>query len=350
MRMTVEIGGTAIGGNCPTYIIAEAGSNHNNDFQTAKDLIKQAAIAGADAIKFQAFRADEHYSKHTPGFTYLENHGHRQSTYEIIRSLEINRDWHEPLIKFSKDCGITFLSSPCDFEAVDQLNALGMQAFKVASFDLPDIHLISHMAQYGKPVILSTGLADYEDIQHAISACTRMGNERIILLQCTSLYPAPAALSNLKAIKTLQRSFGYPVGYSDHTLGDHVALAAVASGACLIEKHFTLDRSLPGPDHEFAIEPRELADMVKKIREVESALGDGMKNGPRAEEQEMYEKGRRSLHTKKNLSPDDALTRDILIVKRPGYGIPPRFLENIIGRRVRREIPEDHWITWEDLK
>jgi sialic acid synthase SpsE len=350
MGATVKIGWTAIGGNCPAYIIAEAGSNHNNDFQTAKKLIREAARAGADAIKFQAFRADNHYSRHTPGFTYLESQGHRQSTYEIIRALEINRDWHGPLIEYSKECGITFLSSPCDVEAIDQLAGLGMEAFKVASFDLPDVHLISRMAQYGRPVILSTGLADYEDIQHAIAACRRVGNEKIILLQCTSLYPAPPALSNLNAMKTMQRSFGFPVGYSDHTLGDHVAIAAVANGACMIEKHFTLDRTLPGPDHEFAIEPRDLADMIRKIREVESALGDGIKNGPRPEEQEMYEKGRRSLHAKKGLSPGDTLTRDVLVVKRPGYGIPPRFLDKIVGRKVCREIPEDRWITWEDLK
>ncbi len=349
MKM-IRIGNRTIGNHSPSYIVAEAGSNHNNSLEMAKALIEEAAKAGADAVKFQAFKAKYHYSKHTPTFTYLVEQGNKNSTYDLIQSLEIDRDWHYTLKKYAESCGITFFSSPCDVEAIDQLAGLGMEAFKVASFDLPDIHLISHMARYGRPVILSTGLADYEDIQHAVAACKRAGNEKIILLQCTSLYPAPPALSNLNAIRTLQRSFGYPVGYSDHTLGDHVAIGAVASGACMIEKHFTLDRKLPGPDHEFAIEPRELADMVRKIREVESALGDGMKNGPRPEEQEMYEKGRRSLHTKKGLSPGDTLTRDILVVKRPGYGIPPRFLDKIVGRTVCREIPEDRWITWEDLK
>ncbi len=350
MGKNIKINDSLVGYNRPAYIIAEAGSNHNQDFDVAKALIKSAAEAGADAIKFQTFRAKDHYSKHTPGFNYLKEQGYQQSTYELICSLEINRDWHALLIDYAKLMGITFISSPCDTDAVDQLVELNIEAFKVASFDLPDVCLIRHMAKYGKPMILSTGMADYADIKAAIQACYMEDNENIILLQCTSLYPAPAHLSNLAAMKTMHKAFDCLVGYSDHTLGIHVAVAAVALGACVIEKHFTLDRKLSGPDHSFAIEPDELSEMVHKIREVEAAIGDGIKDGPSEEESEMYIKGRRSLHIKRSVSAGEIITRDNICIKRPGYGILPRLLNKVIGMVVTKDIPEDHWICWEDFR
>ena len=350
MGKNIKINDSLVGYNRPAYIIAEVGSNHNQDFDVAKALIKSAAEAGADAIKFQSFRAKEHYSKHTPGFNYLKEQGYQQSTYELICSLEINRDWHALLIDYAKSIGITFLSSPCDTEAIDQLGELNIEAFKVAAFDLPDVCLIRHMAKYGKPLILSTGMADYADIKAAIHACYKEDNDNVILLQCTSLYPAPAHLSNLAAMETMRKAFNCLVGYSDHTLGNHVAITAVALGACVIEKHFTLDRRLPGPDHSFAIEPDELSEMVHKIREVEAAIGDGIKDGPSAEEREMYIKGRRSLHTKYSVSAGEPITRDNICTKRPGYGILPRLSEKVIGMVATKDIPEDHWISWEDLK
>lgn len=350
MKIEIRIGNKILGQGHPTYVIAEAGSNHNGDFDMAKTLIKVAANAGADAIKFQAFRAKEHYSKHTPAFTYLKEQAYQQSTYELIRSLEINREWHAPLMEYAQSCGITFLSSPCDAEAIDQLGHFGMAAFKVASFDLPDIHLIRRMAKYNKPIILSTGMANYEDIEAALKACHEEGNRDIVLLQCTSLYPAPVHLSNLSAIRTMKKAFGCLVGYSDHTLGSHIALAAVTLGACMLEKHFTLDRALPGPDHSFAVEPYDLKEMIRKIREIEAAIGDGVKNGPHEEEREMYEKGRRSLHVRNAVAAGEIITRENICIKRPGYGIPPVFLENIAGVTARKDIPEDHWISWEDFK
>lgn len=349
MKKVIKIANKLVGTDYSTYIIAEAGSNHNRDFAVAKELIAAAAEAGVDAIKFQSFRAETHYSQHTPGFTYLRNQGNQQSTYELIHSLEINRDWHAPLMEYARKCGIIFLSSPCDTEAVDRLGTLNMAAFKVASFDLPDVHLIRQMAKYKKPIILSTGMADYADISDAIDACHVEGNDQVILLQCTSLYPSPARLSNLAAMTTMHQAFNCVVGYSDHTEGDHIALAAVACGAHIIEKHFTLDRTLPGPDHSFAIQPDELKDMIKKIREIEQAIGDGLKNGPRDEEREMYEKGRRSLHTLRAVSGGDVITADNICVKRPGYGISPKFLDKVEGMVARRHIPEDHWIRWEDF-
>lgn len=350
MKIEIRIGKQILGHGHPTYVIAEAGSNHNQDFEMAKAMIKAAAEAGADAIKFQAFRAKEHYSKYTPNFTYLKEKGHLQSTYDLVRSLEINREWHPQLMKYAESRGIMFFATTCDVEAVGQLGNLGVAAFKMSSFDLPDVYLLQYMAKLGKPLILSTGMADYADIQTAVQTCRHAGNEQIVLLQCTSLYPAPVTLTNLAAIKIMRNAFGCLVGYSDHTLGDHIAIAAVARGACVIEKHFTLDRSLPGPDHSFAIEPDELAEMVRKIRDVENAIGDGMKDGPREEELEVYEKGRRSIHAMCAISPGEIITRDKICIKRPGYGIPPKFMELVTGMRATKSIPEDHWIGWDDLK
>ena len=346
----IKIDNKIIGKGNPTYIIAEIGSNHNNDFEVATRLIEVAAHAGADAVKFQAFKAASHYSKYTPTFSYLNKLGTVPSTYDLIRSVEINREWHAALIEKSKSCNITFLSSPCDKDAIDQLNDLGMQAFKLASFDLPDIKLIEYMASFNKPMILSTGMADYSDMQRALNACLSVGNDKIIFLQCTSLYPAPVNIANLSAMETIHRMFGCSVGYSDHTLDIHIPIAAVALGATVIEKHFTLDRNQKGPDHQFAIEPSELSDMIKKIRDVELAIGNGQKNGPWPEEQEMFEKGRRSIHVKKDLEIGHVINKEDLFVKRPGYGINPSQIDDIVGTVLQKNVPEDHWLTWNDLK
>jgi N,N'-diacetyllegionaminate synthase len=303
-----------------------------------------------NAVKFQTFCAKDHYSRHTPGFSYLNESGHTQSTYDLIKSLEINRDWHKELNNFCAGLKVDFLSSACDYEAVDQLASIGIPAYKVSSFDLNDIDIIKKMAEQNKPLLLSTGMATYGVIQNAINSAKQKNNNQILLLQCTSLYPALPELANLNAMATMKQAFGFPVGYSDHTIGDHIAIAAVALGACLIEKHFTLDRTLQGPDHPFAIEPQELMEMVKRLRDVESSLGDGIKNGPRKQEFEMFEKGRRSIHIKKKLEAGELIKRDNLRIKRPGYGIAPKHLNTIIDMKVTRQIKDDHWIEWDDLK
>ncbi|WP_173918938.1 N-acetylneuraminate synthase family protein [Halobacillus sp. Marseille-Q1614] len=347
MDPTVVIDQTPLG-NARTYIVAEAASNHDGDLKQAKELIKVAAEAGADAVKFQLFQAKQHYSRYTPDFKYLKKH--RKSTFKIIESLELNREWILELSRYAESTGITFLSTACDYEAVDLLGKLNIAAFKVSSFDLPDLSLIKHMARYQKPVILSTGMANYTDIQAAINSCLEVGNHQIVLLQCTSLYPAPVDLSNLKAIQTMRQAFGCLVGYSDHTIGDHIPLASIPLGSCLLEKHFTIDRSLTGPDHPFAMEPNELQAMVAKIRDVEKALGDGLKNGPRNQEVEMFDKGRRSLHTTRNIAKGDIIKEEDLCIKRPGYGVSPQFYKHLVGMTVKKNIKEDHWICWEDFK
>tara|TARA_B100001179_G_C18398336_1_gene320568 strand:- start:22 stop:639 length:618 start_codon:yes stop_codon:yes gene_type:complete len=202
------------------------------------------------------------------------------------------------------------------------------------------------MAQTGRPLILSTGLADWMDIQRAIDTCRDVGNRNLVLLQCTSLYPAPPHLSNLEAIKVMRDAFGVLTGYSDHTEGNHVCLASVALGACVIEKHLTLDRKLVGPDHPFSMEPTQFKEMMQRLRDVEAALGDGTKTGPRSEEREVFEQGRRSLHAKIRIPKGAVIKREMITAKRPGLGIPPYLLDLIIGRVARSDIEADQWITW----
>lgn len=341
--MAIDIGGRPVGDGHPCFIIAEIGSNHDQDLGLAHAMIDAAADTGVDAVKFQTFNADTHYSKFAASPSYLEE----KNIHGLIRSLELNRSWQAELKDHAEDRGVVFMSSPCDADAVHELAALGMEAYKVASFDMPDLDLVRLIAEQGKPVILSTGLADWMEIQRAVDACKQVGNEQIALLQCTSLYPAPASLSNLAAMDSMKAAYGVVVGYSDHTIGDNISCAAVARGAKLIEKHFTTDRSRPGPDHIFAIEPDELKVMVTKIREIEAAIGDGVKNGPRPEEREMADKARRSIHAATDIAEGQTITREMLVNKRPGHGIPPHLREQVLGRTARRNIRADEWLTWD---
>jgi sialic acid synthase SpsE len=340
-----DIGHRPVGDRRPCFVIAEIGSNHNQSLDLAYEHIDAAVEAGADAVKFQSFKASEHYSRFAPGFSYLKG----SDTWSLIQSLELNRDWHKLLKSRAENQGVEFFSSPCDVEAIEELARLDVCAYKVASFDLPDTGLIRRMAEKGKPIILSTGMADMADIQAAINECRAAHNEQVVLLQCTSLYPAPPHLSNLASIGTMRSNFGVLTGYSDHTLGDHIPLAAAALGACMLEKHFTLSRSLPGPDHAFGMEPSELKAMIRKLREIEAGIGDGVKSGPRLEEQEMYTKGRRSLHVVRDVRAGEKVSLEDLIVKRPGLGISPRLRDQVVGRTAKTDIPADHWVTWDLL-
>jgi len=210
-----------------------------------------------------------------------------------------------------------------------------------------DLELIKYAAEKGKPMIISTGMANLGEIEDAINAIKSVGNGDILLLHCNSLYPTPVEIVNLKAIETMKAAFNVPVGFSDHTLGIHIPIAAVAMGACVIEKHFTLDRTLPGPDHSFAIEPDKLKEMVRCIREVEKAKGSGIKEKSELESEEMYVKARRSIHAKVDIPKGTKIMRDMLIIKRPGYGIKPKFIDIVIGREAKKDIKDDEWITWD---
>ena len=342
--LTCEISpGRRIGDGQPCFVIAEIGSNHNHDFSLATRMIDEAAAAGVDAVKFQTFRAASHYSVHTPNFSSLEG----GSTFELVKSLELDRSWHAPLKKYCEKLNLVFLSSPCDIDAIDELDKLDIAALKVPSCELSDLSLVQHMAQTGRPIILSTGLADWMDIQRAVDTCRGVGNQNVVLLQCTSLYPAPPNLTNLRAIKIMREAFGVLTGYSDHTEGDHVCLASVALGACVVEKHITLDRKMSGPDHSYSMEPHELKQMMWRLRDVEAAMGDGAKIGARPEDREVFEKGRRSLHARNRIAKGDVITREMIVTKRPGLGIQPYLIDQVVGRIARSDIETDQWITWE---
>jgi sialic acid synthase SpsE len=351
MRVTgrsVRIGERIVGDGQPCYVIAEAGANHNRDLGMGKTLVDVAADAGADAVKFQTYSAETLYSKHTPRFSYLDGVSD-QDTWDLIKSIELPREWQAELAAHAAARGIQFLSTPFDHRAVDELAALGVPAYKIASFEIVDLPLIGHAAARGRPMIISTGLATYEDIADAVQACASAGNRDVVLLQCASLYPAPPARMNLRAMATMRAAFDVPVGLSDHSLGIHVAVAAAGLGAAVVEKHFTLDRTLPGPDHPFAVEPGELREMVRQIREVEAALGDGLKLGPAAEELEMHEKARRSLVAARAIPAGTVIDRGMIAIKRPGSGIRPKFVDLVVGRVARVDIGEDVVLTWEML-
>ena len=341
MRVRIT-GNRYIGEDDPCFIIAEAGSNHNGDFETAKKLIDVAADAKVDAVKFQIFKADSLYSKHTPGFDYLKG----QNTYDLIKSLEMPRKWIEALAKYCSKKNVIFLASPFDHEAVDILDKY-CPTFKIASFEIVDLDLVEYIARKGKPIIISTGMSSLGEIEDAIAAANRVGNDDIILLHCSSVYPTPSNVVNLRAMETMRAAFKKPVGFSDHTLGIHIPLAAVAMGACVIEKHYTMSKKMIGPDHSFALEPKELKEMVLFIREVEMAMGSGIKERSSAESEEMYMKARRSIHAKVNIPKGTTINREMLVIKRPGYGIKPSLVDIVVGREARRDIKEDEWITWE---
>ena len=344
----IKIGNKIIGEGKPTFIIAEAGANHNRDYNMAIELIDSAAEAGADCVKFQTYSAETLYSKKTPDFKYLDGIA-KQSTYDLLKSIEIPRDWQPKLKEYCDEKGIMFMSSPFDFQAIDELDEIDVPAFKIASFEIVDLPLIRYASEKGRPLIVSTGMSNYEEMQDVYNVCREAGNGNLILLQCASMYPAPVHISNLNSMKTIEQIFGLPSGYSDHTLGIHIPVAAVAAGAKVIEKHFTLDRKLPGPDHSFAIEPDELKDMVKFIRDTEKAMGDGRKLGPSPEEKENFEKGRRSIIAKDNIAAGEVITEERIIIKRPGYGIKPKFLDIVIGRKTKVAIEAEQWITWDML-
>ena len=344
--LRLRIGERWIGDGEPCFVVAEAGANHNRDLGMAKELIAVAAAAKADAVKFQTYSAETLYSKKTPRFTYLAGLTDA-STWDVIKAIELPREWQPELAAEARRHGLVFLSTPFDHRAIDELDALGVPAFKIASFEIVDLPLIRDAASRGKPMILSTGLATYEDVEDAVGTCRGAGNDQIALLQCASLYPAPPARMNLRAMETMRRAFGAVVGLSDHTLGIHVAAAAAALGACIIEKHYTLSRKLKGPDHPFAVEPKELAELVGQVREVEAALGDGRKAGPAADELEMHEKARRSLVAACAIPTGTRIARDMVTIKRPGYGIKPKYLDLVIGRVAKADIEEDTILTWD---
>lgn len=343
----IAIGPHLVGDGNPCYVIAEAGANHNRNLDTAHRLIDVAADAGADAVKFQTYTGSDLYSTKTPRFDYLAELGN-QPIHELLDNLALPREWQPMLMDHAKERGIEFLSSPFDLGAVEELATLGVAAFKVASFEIVDHSLIAAIAHHRSPIIFSTGMATLGEIDEALHVARAQGADQFCLLQCASLYPSPPSIMNLRVIPSLKAAFRVPVGLSDHTTGIHIACAAVAMGANLIEKHFTLDRRSEGPDHPFAIEPEELHELVRNIRDVEAAMGDGLKQGPSPEEsEEMYLKARRSVVAACDIPLGTRITREMLTIKRPGFGVAPRLIDALVGRTASVDIERDDVIVWE---
>jgi N,N'-diacetyllegionaminate synthase len=341
----IEIAGRKVGDGHPCFVIAEAGVNHNGDINLARELVKVAAKAGADAIKFQTFTADRLATATAPKATYqVARTEQGESAQAMLKRLELDADDHKTLIQDCKREGIMFLSSAFDEQSADLLEELGVQAYKIPSGEITNIPYLRHMASKGKPLIVSTGMSTLDEVAVAFDAVKRVP---VVLLHCVSLYPSPPEGTNLRAMQTMRERFRVPVGYSDHTEGVDVALAAVALGASMLEKHFTTDRKLPGPDHAASLEPHELARMILGIREVEASLGDGVKR-PLPEEAETARVARKSVVAAKDIAEGTAIDRDMLAVMRPGTGLPPTKLEWVVGRRAKHHIERGSVIT-EDL-
>ncbi|MBW9222852.1 N-acetylneuraminate synthase family protein [Methanothermococcus sp. SCGC AD-155-K20] len=332
---TVKIGNRYIGKAESCFIIAEAGLNHNGDVELAKELIEKAAEVGADAIKFQSYHAENFISKDS-------------EYYQLFKKLELSEEEFKELYKFAKQKGMIFLSTPLDLEYANVLSEIGVPAFKIASGDLTFMPLLKKVAETGKPVILSTGMANISEIYEAVSILRTNSCEDIILLHCISSYPTPFDEVNLRAITTLKNVFNLPVGYSDHTLGSIIPIVAVALGAKVIEKHFTLDKNMGGPDHKLSADPEEFKYMIKEIRIVERALGDGIKRPMECEESVRLH-GRRCIVAKRFIGKGEMITESDITYKRPAIGIKPKFKDIILNRRIKKDKNEEDAIMWSDL-
>lgn len=346
----MHIAGREIGDGAPVFIIAEAGVNHNGDSERAARLVEIAAEAGADAVKFQTFRAEEVVSPDAPKADYQKRTTDQsESQLEMLKRLELSAAVLERLKHVAEAHGILFLSSPFDTWAVELLTEIGVPAFKIASGEITNWPFLSYVAAKGKPIILSTGMSDLAESEQAVGVLREAGCSELALLHCTSDYPADAATSNLRAMHTLSQAFGVPVGLSDHTLGIEIPVAAVALGAKIIEKHFTLDKQLPGPDHKASLDPVELRSMIQAIRNVERALGDGQKR-PTPAEMNTRQAARRSIFLRQAVPAGTRISRELLDFKRPGTGIPPSSLATIIGRKTSRSLEVGAMLHYEDME
>jgi len=335
-----------VGYGLKTLIIAEAGVNHNGDLDLAYGLIDVAAEAGADLVKFQTFNADRLATKMAAKAEYqIRSADSKESQVEMLRRLELSAEMHQKLISHCAKSKIRFFSTGFDIESIDLLVELGIDLFKVPSGEITNLPYLRHVASFGKPVIISTGMANMEEIEAALEVMTNNGIEleQITVLHCSTEYPVLPADVNLKAMVTIQEEFNVRVGYSDHSLGIEVPIAAVALGASVIEKHFTLDRSLPGPDQQASLEPDELIAMVKAIRNIELALGDGIKR-PSPGELANIPIARKSVVAARDISKGETFTEENLSIKRPGNGLSPMRWDEILGQAAVRDFIHDEMI------
>lgn len=328
------------------FVIAEAGVNHNGSLEIAKEMIDVAAKAGADAVKFQTFKADTLVRKDAGKAAYQQKNAtdKQESQYEMLKKLELTKQMHQELIQCCADKGILFLSTPFDIDSIQILTDCGITIMKIPSGEITNYPYLREIGQTGKPVILSTGMCELEEVKAAVRVLKDHGSRRITLLHCNTEYPTPMQDVNLRAMQTLREETGLPVGYSDHTQGIEVPIAAAAMGAVVIEKHFTLDRNMEGPDHKASLEPEELRAMVQAVRNIESALGDGIKK-PSPSEKKNRDVARKSIVAKTDIRKGEVFTEDNLTAKRPGGGISPMHWNDVIGMTADRDYEQDEMIA-----
>ena len=343
----VDFGGRSIGEGHPAFVIAEAGVNHNGDMELGRRLIREAKEAGADAIKFQSYKAEKISTRTAPRYWH-EPEDPDGSQYDTFAKLDsFGEEEHRELFAYAREVGLPCFSAPFDDEAVDMLDELGVPGFKIASADLTDHPLLRKVASKGKPVLLSTGLATIPEIGEAVEVLRAEGADQIVLLHCTLQYPCDPENTNLRMMVHMKAAFpDIPVGLSDHTLGIAVPQAAVALGAVAVEKHYTVDKTLPGsPDHHLSVDPRDLKEMMEGIRTIEKAMGRSRK-GPVEAEKPAYKYARRSIVSTRDIPKGTTITGDMLAFKRPGTGIYPKHVDVVIGRPALQDIPEDTVLEW----
>lgn len=340
-----------VGPGKPIYIIAEAGVNHNGDIALARKLIEAAKASGADAVKFQTFQADELATNDAPMAAYQKrNTGVAQTQYEMLRGLTLTDAEFAKLAVYARKIGITFFSTPHGgFRSVDLLERLRVPAYKIGSADLNNVPLLDYVARTKKPVIISTGMARMQDIAEAVRTIQKAGNEKIVVLQCTTDYPCPIEHANVEAMRTIAKRFGLPVGFSDHTIGSDASFAAALLGACVIEKHLTLDRTLKGPDHAASANPEEFKKFVERIRSAPVILGTGTK-APLPSERVFMPIVFKSVVAAQKITKGKLITKDMLAIKRPARGLPPRYYWRLIGTTATRDIAKDAYFTKKDAK
>lgn len=346
---SVFIGDRRVSTDDPVFVIAEAGVNHNGDLDNALKLVDAAVAAGADGVKFQLYRAEEQASRAAETAAYQKKTTGSKKLLDLARSYDLPWEEHVKIAQHCREAGIKYMASCFDTKAVDFLMSLGGECIKVGSGEITNFPLLAYMAGTGKPILLSTGMCTLQDVSDALAHIHENGDSPVLVFQCSSSYPADPASANLLAMKLMSEQFDLPVGYSDHTPGTVVSVAAVAMGACMIEKHFTLDKNLPGPDHAMSLDPEELKDFVAAIRTARAALGDGVKK-PHPSELETMKVARRSLVSTRPIKAGSKLTDEDVTLKRPATGIDPRMWETVRGRTVVVDIPEDVPITWEMLE
>ena len=333
--------------NDSTFIIAEIGVNHNGSVELAKKMIKSAGDCGVDAVKFQTFVSEDLVSENAKTAEYQEKNTNENSQLEMLKKLELSYEDFFELKKYAENCGVMFLSSPFDFKSVDLLEKLDVSLYKLGSGELTNFELIDYVLKTNKPLILSTGMATLDEIKETYDFIKN--NDRLVILHCITGYPTSFEEANLNFIKTLQKELDVPIGFSDHSPGIELPIAAVALGACVVEKHFTLDKTLEGPDHKASLNPEEFKAMVNAIRNVEVAMGDGIRKFSE-NEKDIKKVARKSIILNKDIKKGTVLEKEMLSIKRPGTGIGPKYLNEVIGKVANKDLNSSAILQWEDLE